>query len=355
MHLADFIEANKDRVIEQWRLYAVEQLSLDLESSELLDHLPVFLEDLVQGLRSGTLEWPHVESARRHGRQRLKVGVDIGSLTQEMNLVGVTVAEIARQRGEDFPMDELLRLMLLIGRGAALSVSTYAELRDRQLADQAAQHFSFIAHEIRNPLHNARLAAQLLAHAPETERGTYLGRLDRALRQLAELVDDSLIGARLYGEPHLDVERLRSLELIEQAHDDLDEQIAEKNLVVEHEIEDFTLDGDRTLLRSALINVLRNAVKLTRDGGRILVAARHTNGDAVFEVQDECGGIPEDLMPRLFRPFAQARSARGGSGLGLVIVKQAVEAHGGAVEVDNHPGKGCRFRLILPRQRKSPA
>lgn len=353
MDLAEFIETNKDRLVEQWRKDVVERLSLDLDRSELLNHLPAFLDELVSGLRSGTGEWPPMESAKQHGGQRMQVGVDVGSLTQEMNLVGVAVAEVARQQGEDFSTEEILGMMMMIGRGAAASVSAYAKLRDEQVADQAAQHFSFIAHEIRNPLHSARLAAEVLALSPEGEREEHVKRLERALRQLADLVDDSLIEARLYGEPRLRIERLRSLELVQQAHEDLGGQIADKNLVVAHEVEDFVLDADPTLLGSALINVMRNAVKFTRERGHILVVARHTNGDAVFEVHDECGGIPEDFLPRLFQPFVQARSEKGGSGLGLLIVKQAVEAHGGTVSVDNHPGKGCCFRLALPRKKRT--
>lgn len=350
MHLADFIAANKDAVIERWQEYARYRLNLELDRSELLDHLPHFIDDLIEALRSEEGEWPHVESAKGHGRQRLDVGVDAGSLTREMTLVGETVAELAEEQGADFSNRDLLRMMSIIGRGAAASVSAYAALRDKQLGDQAAQHFSFIAHEIRNPLHSARLAAQVLARVPEGERERHLERLDRALEQLENLVDDSLIEARLYGDTRLNVESVRSVELVGKAHDDLGGQVSEKALVLEHEVEDFTLDVDRTLLGSALINLMRNAVKFTREGGRIVVSARHTNGRAVFEVRDECGGIPAEFMPKLFKPFLQARSAKGGSGLGLLIVKQAVEAHGGSVRVDNEPGKGCCFSLDLPRK-----
>jgi signal transduction histidine kinase len=235
MRLAEFITKHRERLFERWEEYARGRLDRDLDKSELLDHLPEFVDDLVQ--------------------------------------------------------------------------------------------------------------------APKRERPDYSKRLDRALTRLDDLVDDSLIEARLYGEPRLNVERLRALELVEHAHDDLAGQLAEKNLLLEHEVEDFTLDGDRTLLGSALTNLMRNAVKFTPDGGRITVAAHHTDGRAVFRVQDQCGGIPEAFLPRLFEPFAQARPAKGGSGLGLLIVKQAVEAHGGSVEVENQPGRGCCFTVDLPRHR----
>jgi signal transduction histidine kinase len=348
MRLAEFIQLNKERLLERWQQNAVERLSLDLEESQLRNDLPHFVDDMIEALRDPSGRWPHDEGAKKHGRHRLKVGVNIGSLTAEMMLVGETTAEVADELGCDISNRDLLHLMAIVGRGAAASVTTYAGLRDKELADQSAQHFSFIAHEIRNPLQNARLAAHALAIVAEIERTKHMERLDRALSQLGELVDDSLIEARLYSEPHLNLQRVDVRKLIEYVCDDLTAQTQERDLTVTTEVEDFALEADRTIVVSALTNLLKNAVKFTGDGGHVVVKAGSAGDRAVFEVGDQCGGIPEDFLPRLFEPFVQARSDKGGSGLGLVIVKQAAEAHRGSVRVDNRPGEGCRFVLDLP-------
>lgn len=353
MRLADFIDSNRERLIERWQRNAEDRMSLDLSKSQLRNDLPHFIDDVIQALRDPAGRWPHTEGAKSHGRQRMRVGVKIGSLTEEMTLVGETVAELAFEDDEDFPGDDLLRMMSIIGRGAAASVTAYAALRDRELADQAAQHFSFIAHEIRNPLHNARVAAQLLAAAPEAERAKHLELLDRSLSQLTALVDDSLIEARLYGEPRLNIQRIGARQLVQTVSGDLAPQAGERGVSVTTDVEDFSLDIDRTLILSALENLLKNAVKFTREGGSIVVAARQVGDRAVFEVGDQCGGIPDNVLPLLFEPFVQAEPQKGGSGLGLVIIKQAAEAHGGTVRVDNRPGTGCCFVLDLPcRQRQ---
>ncbi|HET6628873.1 MAG TPA: HAMP domain-containing sensor histidine kinase [Woeseiaceae bacterium] len=353
MKLADFIESNRDRLVARWAENVVECLSLDLDEAQLRNDLPHFIADLVEALRDPAGHWPHFEGAEQHGRQRMRLGVNIGSLSTEMTLVGATIVELVDESGENIGNDELVRMMIIIGHGAAASVNAYAILRDKQLADLSAQHFSFIAHEIRNPLHNARLAAQALAKIPEAGRPKVLERLERALEQLSDLVDDFLVEARLYSDPQLNIERLLSSDLIDHVCDDLAPQIEDRRLTLSTEVDQFKLDGDRTILLSALTNLLKNAVKFTREGGRIVVRARSQGGRALFEVGDQCGGIAEAFLPRLFQPFVRGRSEEGGSGLGLVIVKQAAEAHGGTVHVDNEPGEGCCFRLDLPRKQGS--
>lgn len=350
MRLDEFMANHKEELVERWECNAVERLGLDLDASQLRNNLPEFLDDVVDMLASDVDDrrCRSAESARTHGRQRMRIGVDVGRLTEEMMLVGETVQEAAREHGYEFSGDELLRLMSAIGQGAAASVSSYAELRDKQLADQAAQHFSFIAHEIRNPLHNAGLAAQSLAIAPEEMRADYLAQLERSLAQLSELVDDSLVEARLYGEPNLRLRSQRSGEIVEEVSGDLADQARERNLRIRTAVEDFTFEADRTIITSALTNLVKNAVKFTQEGGRVVVSARTVDERAVFEVEDQCGGISKRLLPRLFERFVQGKHKEGGSGLGLIIVKQAAIAHSGDVRVQNRPGKGCTFILELP-------
>lgn len=351
MQLADFIAANKNEIIERWREHVTSRLSLQLEKSELRNDLPDFLDEVADILRGEEEDWRQIESAESHGRQRVRLGVDVGSLVEEMTMVSEAIAELANRQGQEFPGNELLRMTSAIGRGAAASVRAYAGMRDKQLADQAAQHFSFIAHEIRNPLHSAQLAAQLLTAAPRSDRKKSLERLDRALSQLSDLVDDSLIEARLFGEPRLEVRKMDSAKLVEDICYDLAGQIDDRDLRVETKVDEFQFDADPALMHSALANLVSNAAKFSRRGGTIVISARQDNDRAKFTVEDRCGGIPEDFMPRLFEPFRQAESRKGGSGLGLMIVKQAVEAHQGEVHVHNVAGKGCCFTLDLPMQK----
>jgi hypothetical protein len=352
MPLADYIEANKYRVIERWKSLAVERLSLVLEESELVDHLPGFLDELAEAIRKPFQHWPDLESARNHGRHRMRLGVDPGGLTVEMALVGEALLMLAEDDGQAVSCSDARLISRVIGQATSASVNAYAALRDRQLADQAAQHFSFIAHEIRNPLHNAKLAAMALKASAGNKamQQQCVERLERALSQLSDLIDNSLLQARLLGEPSLHPEQHDVLELLHAAREDVAAHAEERGQTITIEAQRFTIDADRKLLISALSNLLKNAVKFTRDGGSITLCARTVDGRALFEIQDECGGMPEGVPERLFQPFVQASADKSGFGLGLAIVKQAVDAHHGAVRINDRPGDGCTFVLELPLQ-----
>jgi hypothetical protein len=350
MSLAEFIRSNKERIIEEWEEEVVSRLSLELETTELIDHLPELIDDLIYALGRPPEQWATIQSAREHGRHRVQTGMDIGGLTEEISLVGEIVLALAHEDGAPLSNNEAKLLMRIIGRAAAASAQEYATIRDQELSRQAARHFSFIAHEIRNPLNNARLASALLASHTDLEGTEYLHRLDNAVSQLSELVDNALVGARLYGGPTLKPERVSAQALVDQARQDVEANAEAREIRIETDVARFDVTVDRKIIASALTNLLTNAVKFTHVGGRVLVRVRAEDDRSVWEVHDECGGLPKDLPTQLFKPFVQAGSDKSGFGLGLMIVKQAANAHHGTARVENDPGSGCRFIIELPNQ-----
>lgn len=347
MHLSDFIEAHKSEVIERWKQGVVRRLSTPLEESQLVNDLPEFIDEVVHLLQTPTETWEHMDGAASHGQQRVRVGLDIGGLTEEMALVGECILALANEAGHTFSSAQICRLLRVMSKGTSTSVRAYAAKRDEQLSAQAAQHFSFIAHEIRNPLGTARLACQLLADEGAPEK--HLRRLERALEQLSDLVDNSLVRARLEGEPELRLQTVSARDLLDDACGDLGAHIERRGQSLRIEADAFELDVDRKVMVSALSNLVRNAVKFSRNEGCIVVRARQEDERALFEIQDECGGMPEELPAKLFAPFVQAGNDRTGFGLGLMIVKQAVEAHRGSIRVANMPPTGCCFIVDIPR------
>ena len=110
--------------------------------------------------------------------------------------------------------------------------------------------------------------------------------------------------------------------------------------------------GSENLLRSAIENVLRNAVRYTGERTAVEVSLEANNGRAVLRVSDHGGGVPEEELPNLFRPFYRIDDARGrqtgGVGLGLAITERAVRLHGGTVGAFNRPEGGLQVEIRLP-------
>jgi signal transduction histidine kinase len=115
--------------------------------------------------------------------------------------------------------------------------------------------------------------------------------------------------------------------------------------------------GDPEQLRKAVDNLIANALKFTPAGGRVMVSLSHASSDVILEIVDTGIGIPDEHLERIFDRFYQVdgttRRRYGGCGLGLALVKEIVEAHGGSVIVESQPGKGSTFTVRLPAAKAS--
>ena len=110
--------------------------------------------------------------------------------------------------------------------------------------------------------------------------------------------------------------------------------------------------ADEAVLGSAIGNLLDNAIKFSRSGGRVVLRCRAEDLGVVIEVEDECGGIDDATVTESFSPSASADSRPRTLGSGLTMAKRAVDAMGGAAYVENRPGLGCTFALLFPPAQK---
>lgn len=226
--------------------------------------------------------------------------------------------------------------------------------------DQAKTEFlSVVAHELRTPLTALQGFSELLLSrtVPPERARRFLGHMHGEARRLGRIVTELLDVSRIEAGRCLELRR----ELI-----DLNE-IMERNVEMfapEHRRHRFEwapcagsaqLEGDRDAVDRMLKNLLSNAVKYSPKGGRIVVAAAPAldhPGMIELSVEDEGVGIPGSDLGRIFDKYVRVphpdTAVARGLGLGLSLVKALAEAHGGRVEVDSLPGKGSRFRLLLP-------
>jgi two-component system sensor histidine kinase CpxA len=218
-----------------------------------------------------------------------------------------------------------------------------------------------VSHELRSPLARLRVALEL---ARQRDSGAIDGQLDRIELEAGRI--DDLIGQLLLlerlaaGEPGGQAQAFDLSDLLgEVVEDGAYEAEAAGNEVVLAAGEDAPLVGHRDLVRSALDNVLRNAIRFAPEGTSIEVRLRRTVESVTVTVRDRGPGAPDDQLEALFEPFARVGEARdrasGGAGLGLAITRRAVELHRGTVTARNHPDGGLEVEIRLPTESKSPA
>lgn len=353
MALAEFIAAHRHTILEDWKRRAAKAAtSLALADPALQDRIDEFIDEIVATLRREPAEGIAVSTARaasEHAEQRFHLGFSITSMVREYGLFELAVYDALRAADHHVALDDLRRFNQFVHGAICEAVTTFSRLKEQQLRHLAAEHQGFIAHELRNPLASARLAADaVLLRATVTP--TLSEALIGSLVRLERLLTQTLIHARLTAETPLHPTEFSLPDAIRSAvrESTLDAKMRGVTVVVA--VEAVTVCLDERLLRSILTNLVRNAVKFTRPGSTVMVSARATDSDrAIIEVEDECGGLGPGAAASLFAVFGETRDPSVGHGLGLAIAQQAVEAQGGTIQVHDLPGKGCVFVVDLPR------
>jgi two-component system sensor histidine kinase CpxA len=219
---------------------------------------------------------------------------------------------------------------------------------------------SGVSHELRSPIARIRLALALARNGDDDEQLEMLDRIEQDTIQLDSMLERILTVARLEsGQQQPKVEDLSLNEIVDDVLQDANfEAAATGAAITYHEDAQIKLKGDAGLLRSAIENVVRNAIFYSGQGGKIEVRLEKTNGSAVISVRDNGPGVPENALPLLFKPFYRVDDSRGtntgGMGLGLAIVKNAVAVHGGTVCAKNVSPHGLEVELRLPAAPTQP-
>ncbi len=240
-----------------------------------------------------------------------------------------------------------------------------SEVRHRALAEQLAEadrhkneFLAMLTHELRNPLAALRAAVELLTHCALADPDAAIAadilvrqadRLDRLTGDLLDLARISRGTLPLNREP-VSLERIVR-QVLEEVRPAL--QARRHELSVELPSEPVWLEADALRLVQVLVNLLDNAGKYTPPGGRISLAASREGDSAVLRVRDTGIGIPPDQIPRLFGLFTRLSATvdptYSGLGIGLALVRNLVELHGGSVETRSEGrGKGSEFIVRLP-------
>jgi signal transduction histidine kinase/CheY-like chemotaxis protein len=264
---------------------------------------------------------------------------------REDALFAVVFKDITQQK-----RNEQQREQLLLSESAARAQAEAANTaKDAFLAT--------LSHELRTPLHSM-LGWLHVARSPgasDERRERALATVERNARAQTELIEDLLDLSRiLAGKLHVELETTSMTRAVESALETVRPFAEKKALAITLELDpDAFVRGDPQRLTQIAWNLLSNAVKFTPPAGSVEVSLRTVGEQVVLIVRDSGQGISADFLPHVFERFRQQeigpKRAHGGLGLGLSIVQQLVELHGGSIEVDSAgTGRGACFVVRLP-------
>lgn len=243
----------------------------------------------------------------------------------------------------------LARRVRAIERAEAAAAS--ARERDRQVEASRRETIQWLSHDLRTPLTGIRLLAESVQHDPagSAHRGD---RIVAEVDRMAGMVDDIAELSRLHGTATpQDREVVAVDDVVSEAVATVAPIAASAGVAVRAgRLAGVDVQADADRLVRALANLVRNAVQHTPRGGSVVVSTTAGEPVAVL-ITDECGGIPDAGLDRLFDPGWRGDSARaeGGMGLGTTIAREIVRSHGGEVTMTNRAdGMGCTATVVLP-------
>jgi signal transduction histidine kinase/response regulator RpfG family c-di-GMP phosphodiesterase len=218
-----------------------------------------------------------------------------------------------------------------------------------------------ISHEFRTPLTSIKAYCEtLLKNADSIERGImkeFLIVIEEESNRLMALIEDILDFSQMEsGAVRFERTSCNMNEIITVAANELEKNFEGKHITLHTRLprSEVKVRAERDLMKQLVINLLHNASKFTPEGGEVWVTIEEEVVSARIIVEDNGIGIPEDQLEKIFDHFHQADGSatrrHGGTGIGLAICKNIVEWHDGRIWVENVPGRGARFVVVIPKK-----
>lgn len=232
----------------------------------------------------------------------------------------------------------------------------------RKSEEMRREFVANVSHELRTPLTNIKSYTETLIDAgddlPPEMKASFFGVILSEADRMTRIVQDLLTLSRFdYGKMEMNFSDFGIAEAVQNVYNAviIDAQNHGHELLLEMEKNMPIIHADKERMEQVIMNIVSNAIKYTPDGGRIEITAWSMGEKVSISVSDNGVGIPEEDQPRLFDRFYRVDKARsreaGGSGLGLSIVKEIIQAHNGDIDIRSKQGEGTTMTVTLPIKR----
>lgn len=377
MRLADFITTEAEAILQEWENFAhtLKPAADNMTDKELRNHAALMLKIIAKDLRTGQSLDEQIEKSHGdepgehndagHGIARQESNFTIEQVVSEYRALRSSVLRLWAQ---SLPLTcatdirDVIRFDEAIDQLLAASVFSFAAAKlkvEETEKERRSQFLAMLGHELRNPLSPISSAAAVLKQTkrddPVVDKITNI--IARQVSHMASLVDDLLDVSRVTrGMIEVKLEVIDLRQVIEHAVEQVSPQISARHqkLVVLTPPEPAVVQADKKRAVQIITNLLGNAAKYTPEGGRLQLNMTLHDEEVVISIKDNGVGMAPEFIPQAFDLFAQAARtpdrSQGGLGLGLALVKNLVELHGGQVACSSEGvGKGSQFTVRLPR------
>ena len=377
MRLADFITSEAEAILQEWENFAhtLKPAADNMTDKELRNHAALMLKIIAKDLRTAQSLDEQIEKSHGdepgehddagHGVARQESNFTIEQVVSEYRALRSSVLRLWAQ---SLPLTcatdirDVIRFDEAIDQLLAASVFSFAAAKfkiEETEKERRSQFLAMLGHELRNPLSPISSAAAALKQTkrddPVVDKITSI--IARQVSHMASLVDDLLDVSRVARgmiEVKLEVVDLRHV--IDHAIEQVSPQISARRqtLIVLTPPEPAVVQADKKRVVQIITNLLGNAAKYTPEGGHLQLNMTLHDEEVMISIKDNGAGMVPEFIPQAFDLFAQAARtpdrSQGGLGLGLALVKNLVELHGGQVACSSEGlGKGSQFTVRLPR------
>ncbi len=278
-----------------------------------------------------------------------------------IRLKGQTIEELARSRFYRNLFFIIILDAILLGAIGFVYRSISKEI---ELAQMKSDFVSNVSHELKTPLSLIRMFSETLEMnrvSSEQKKQEYYRVISQETERLTHLVNNILNFSRMEaGRKEYNFQSIELNELVKKVLENYDFHLRQNGFGVKLQLGENlpSINADEESLSEALLNLIDNAIKYSNKEKFIGLKTGMDNGSVFLEVEDHGIGIDMAQKERIFDKFYRVSGGlvhnSKGSGLGLTLVKNIIDAHGGKITVDSHPGKGSRFKLYLPIESQEP-
>lgn len=356
--LHEFISVHRDEIIARCRSKVATRSIPPPSDAEIEHGVPLFLDQLVEALRSGGASVDIEKSARQHGLDLLGQGFTVSQVVHDYGDVCQTVTALAIETNAPISADDFRMLNGCLDEAIAAAVTTYAgesqqraSVSEREAAGRSNERVGFLVHELRNLVNTAIIAFEVLKTGNVGVSGSTGAVLKRSLIGLRDLIAHSLDEVRM-SKGTMNRRRISVTELIEDVAGSarLAANACGIALSVPHVDPEIAIDGDEQILTAVLGNLLQNAIKFTHRDTQVTLRVKANAERVLIEVEDECGGLPGGGDAKELAASSEQRGTdRSGLGIGLAFSRWGAEVNGGRLYARDLPGRGCVFTVDLPR------